>query len=326
MSMSDVKRIKYKSGKKIAFIADDIKDLNKFGLFHNATFSLMLASCKLGAKLFLAGSKSLKVRNGKVSARFYEVNVKQEYRNHITILRSFECGLDAMDVVFARKDPPVNEDYLSFIYKLCLVSRNKNSKTLIVNNPEGILKANEKLYAFNFPDIIPPTLVTTSEIEAFRFLNKYKEVVIKPLFNKSGKGVFYVNKKKKTLIKKSLLKYGTIIVQKYLKQILYGDKRIIVLNGNPIGAVKRIPRKGEFRTNVCYGPKFVPYKLQNSDFKICKLLKPFLLKDGLYFVGIDVIGKYLIEINLTCPATLQETSRADKNDLASKIIEWAIKR
>lgn len=324
--MSDVKKIKYKTSKKIAFIADDIKDLNKFGLFHNATFSLMLASQKIGAKLFLTESNSLRVRNGNVFARFYEVKVKQEYRNHIKILRSFESSLNAMDIVFARKDPPVNHDYLSFIYKLCLVTRNKQSKTLIINNPEGILKANEKLYAFNFPKIIPPTLVTTSSGEAFKFLAQYKKVVIKPLFNKSGKGVFCAdkNKKKKSLIKKALLKYGTIIVQKYLKEIVRGDKRIILLNGNPIGAVKRIPKCGEFRTNVCYGPKFIPYRLQKVDFNLCKQLKPFLLKDGLYFVGIDVIGRYLIEINLTCPATLQETSRASKSNVALKIVKWAI--
>ena len=203
--MSDVKS---EIEVKIAFIADDIRIINEFELNHNATFSLMLASQDLGARVFLTESNNLKILNSKVLAKFDEVSLRPSLHEHLKVKNTLECSLDSFNIIFARKDPPFNQNYLSYIYKLCLVER---ENTLIVNEPQGILKANEKLYALNLDKLIPPTLVSANENEILSFLNEYKKVVIKPIFNKGGEGVSYLEEDSKdsiSIIKKSISNIG----------------------------------------------------------------------------------------------------------------------
>lgn len=330
MSVSVIKEIKKEQKekkKKIAFIADDIKNLSEFDIFHNATFGLMLAAQELignSSKLLLTKSNNLKIINNKVFAKFDEIKLRKEFGNHLTIKSTTEYSLDSLDIIFARKDPPINESYLSYIQTLCLVS-----KALIVNKPEGILKANEKLYALNFPKIIPPTLVTTNKNELLAFLKRHKEAVIKPLFNKGGHGVFYLkanNVNVNPILEASTTNGQMVLIQKYLPEVLKGDKRIILLNGDPIGGIIRVPKPGEFRAHISRGASFKLLKLSKRDIQICEALKPWLVKDGLYFTAIDVIGDYLIEVNVTCPANLQETEKAVKKPLAKEIINWALRK
>ena len=341
--MSEVKKVKNNYNKKeikIAFIADDIKVLNKFGIEHNTTFALMLAAQKfsiknLNVRIFLTNTPSLKIENGKVCSVFDEVLVRKKHNNHLTIIRSQIYNLESMDIIFARKDPPVDQSYLSFVQSLLLVphfknglfKKQSNKNILIINSPEGILHANEKLYAFNFPELLPPTIVTSSKSEALDFLKVHKEAVIKPLFNKGGEGVFCIkigSKHASQIINSSIRKNFKIIVQKYLPQVIQGDKRILLLNGNPIGGIVRIPRKGEFRAHISRGARYKKLSFSKNDLKICRKLRTQLIRDGLYFVGIDVIGRYLIEINVTCPANLSETAISNKKLLAEKIVQWAI--
>ena len=321
--MSDVKS---EIEVKIAFIADDIRIINEFELNHNATFSLMLASQDLGARVFLTESNNLKILNSKVLAKFDEVSLRPSLHEHLKVKNTLECSLDSFNIIFARKDPPFNQNYLSYIYKLCLVKR---EKTLIVNEPQGILKANEKLYALKFASHTPPTLVTSKKNEVLNFLSKHKEAVIKPIFNNGGEGVFYLKDKDKEgipIIEKSLKSESNVVlIQKYISDIVNGDKRIILLNGEVIGSVFRVPKKGELRANFHRGASAKPYTLTKKDLEICKALKPYLQKDGLYFTSIDIIGDYLIEVNVTCPAGLVEAERAMKRPLAKQIVEWAIK-
>ena len=323
ISVSDVKRIN-PAKLKVAFIADDIRSFNEFDVFHNATFALMLAAQGLGANIFLTESNNLKIINNKVLAKFDEISLKHQLDNYLNVKNTIEYSLDSFDIIFARKDPPVNENFISYAQTLLLISQN----VFIVNNPDGILKANEKLYALNFSNIVPPTLVTYKKNEILDFLDEYKEAVIKPLFNRGGEGVFYLNKKDKSIdlvIEQSTQgETKAALVQKYLSEVKDGDKRIILLNGSPLGAMYRVPKAGEFRANVRRGATVKACELSKRDLEICETLKPALIKDGLYFTSIDVIGNYLIEVNVTCPASLQEVERCTGRAAAKEIVEWAI--
>lgn len=320
ISVSDVKKVSY----TVAFIADDIKNFTEFDVFHNATFGLMLAAQGLNVRVLLTESNNLKIINNKVFANFNEIMLKPELSSYLKVKNSAEYALDSFNIIFARKDPPINENFISYIQTLCLVQ-----KSFIVNRPKGILKANEKLYALNFPKIIPPTLVTYKRNEILDFLDVHKEIVIKPLFNKGGEGVFYLNKKDQASI--NIIEESTneekkaALVQKFLPEVKGGDKRIILLDGNPLGAIFRVPKEGEFRANVRRGATYKVCNMSKRDLEICETLKPFLQRDGLYFTSIDVIGDYLIEVNVTCPASVQEVERCTGRAVAKEIVSWAIK-
>ena len=336
MSVSDVKRnntvnaanpVNSLKGLRVAFIADDIRNFTEFDVFHNATFALMLAAQELNVRVFLTESNNLKIVNNNVFAKFDEISLKKEVDNYLQIKRTEECSLDSLDIIFARKDPPINENFISYAQTLLLVPQNK---TLIVNSPKGILEVNEKLYALNFPNIILPTIVTSKKNEIFNFLNEHKEAVIKPLFNKGGEGVFHLSGKDKgidSVISSSTQNETRVaLVQKYLPEVTSGDKRIVLLNGEPLGAIYRIPKEGEFRANVRRGASVKECKLSKRDLEICRTLKPHLIKDGIYFASIDVIGDYLIEVNVTCPASLQEVERCTGRNAAKEIVSWAVER
>ena len=323
--MSDVKANNDVKDVKIGFIADGVKQFSKKDIFHDSSFALMLATQELKAKILLTGSNNLKIINNKVFANFDEIDVKQEAGNHIHVKESYECSLDSLDIIFARKVPPVNENFISYLQMLTLVQN-----VLIINKPNGVLGANEKLYALNFPDLIPPTLVSSNKNEIVDFLNEYGEAVIKPLFNKGGEGVFYLNKNDlngaNLLIDSSISNGKFSLAQMFIKEVKLGDKRIILLNGHPIGALLRIPKPGEFRANMNQGASIAKCELRKRDLEICEELKPYLIKDGLYFAGIDVIDKYLTEVNVTSPTCLQEIERFTHRKLAREIVEWAIEK
>ncbi|MBI3308819.1 MAG: glutathione synthase [Candidatus Melainabacteria bacterium] len=337
MPVSDVKRFKkvkrkfYKNKLKVAFIADDIKTLNSFGIHHNATFGLMLASQELLNKkntrgvLLLASSNDLKIKQGKVYGMFDEVFVHRGSRNYLKVLSRKEYLLDTLDVIFLRKDPPFDQSYLILSYILSLAS----CKTLILNDPHGVLRANEKLYACNFPELMPPTLVSSDKKEILQFLQKYKDIVIKPLFYKGGIGVEHLKLKDENvskLITDAIKKYSILMAQKYLSVVKQGDKRILLLDGKILGAILRIPKKGEFRAHISRGAKYKKLKLSKRDLYVCNKLKPYLKRDGLFLTGVDLIGKYLIEINVTCPANIVEASECYKQDFAKKIILEALRK
>lgn len=325
--MSDLKKL---NNLKIGFIADGVKKFTKSDIFHDSSFALMLAAQKLNTNILLTESNNLKIINNKVFAKFDEVNVKQEENNHIFINNSIELPLQELDIIFARKDPPVNEDFISYALMLTLISEADKSKKkpLIINDPFSLLKANEKLYALNFPTLIPTTLVTSKKNEIIDFVNEYKEAVVKPLFDKGGGGIFYIDKESKSTytIIEAVTKdeTHTVLVQKYIPDVVNGDKRIILLNGNPIGAILRVPKAGEFRANMNKGASVKACNLSKRDLEICEAIKPFLQRDGLYFTGIDVIGNYLTEINVTSPTGLQEIQKLNGTSPADEIIQWAM--
>lgn len=331
--MSDIKKVKQVDKINIGFVVDGVRDFKKPDLFHDSSFALMLAAQELGFKVFLTESNNLKIVNNKVFAKFDEVSLKQVENNHLEVKSSNEFPLNSFDVIFARKDPPIDENFVSYVLMLLHVSRtskldHNGSNTLIINSPEGILKANEKLYPLNFPELIVPTIVTSKKIEILEFLNEHKEAVVKPLFDKGGGGVFYLNanlKNVQAIIDLSINDETRVaLVQKYIPEVINGDKRIILLNGEPLGAVLRIPKVGEFRANMSRGASVKSCTLTKRDLEICKTLSPHLRKDGIYFAGIDVVGDYLTEVNITSPTGLQEIERFDRKPLAKEIVGWAI--
>jgi glutathione synthase len=231
------------------------------------------------------------------------------------------CALEAFDLVLMRKDPPFDLDYY---FATLLLSR---AKTRVVNHPRGLRDANEKLYIFNFPELVAPTRVTRSQVELRAFLTAMGgEMIVKPLDACGGTGVFHVQEgdRNTNSILEMISDGGRklVMAQKYLVEVRQGDKRILLLDGEPIGAVLRVPRENETRGNLHVGGTAIQTTLSDREREICATLGPRLREDGLSFVGIDVIGGWLTEVNVTSPTGVQEINRLDNVKLEARIVDW----
>ena len=221
-----------------------------------------------------------------------------------------QISVEEMDIVFMRKDPPVNLDYIHATYMLDMIK----DTVLVVNNPTSLRSFNEKLVTLNFQDIIPPTIVTSSITQVEDFAKKFKDgVVIKPTTLCGGEGVFRYSREHEI--------DDTIIAQQFLHNVSKGDKRILLLNGEPIGAINRIAKEGSFICNFHAGGIPEKTKITQSDKSICDRIKPFLVKNGIYFAGIDVIDDMLTEINITSPTGLQEINQANNSKLETIVLD-----
>lgn len=221
-----------------------------------------------------------------------------------------QISVEEMDIVFMRKDPPVNLDYIHATYMLDMIK----DTVLVVNNPTSLRSFNEKLVTLNFQDIIPPTIVTSSITQVEDFAKKFKDgVVIKPTTLCGGEGVFRYSREQEI--------DDTIIAQQFLHNVSKGDKRILLLNGEPIGAINRIAKEGSFICNFHAGGRPEKTKITQSDKSICDRIKPFLIKNGIYFAGIDVIDNMLTEINITSPTGLQEINQANNSKLETIVLD-----
>ncbi len=234
-----------------------------------------------------------------------------------------EGALGSFDAVFMRKDPPFDMNYVYSTYLLDLASKD----TFIINHPSGIRKANEKLYALNFPDAIPESIVTNDRKRLTEFLHQVGgEIIIKPLGKCGGEGIFYIHEGDKNI--NSLIEMSTrfgkelIMAQRYLPEIKEGDKRIILLDGKPLGAVSRIPQDNEHRGNIHIGGTGKKSEITERDRELCTIVSPKLKEDGLYFVGLDVIGNWITEINVTSPTCLVEINKLNGVKLEKDIIDF----
>jgi glutathione synthase len=231
--------------------------------------------------------------------------------------------LDDFDGVFLRTDPPVNIPYLYATYILDGVDR---AKTLVLNAPQGLRAANEKMYALQFQSFIPETIVTQAKNLIRQFVDEKGRAVMKPLGGKAGEGILFLEAGDRNL--NSLVEISTkqgrepVMVQTYLPAAKDGDKRIILLDGEPIGAVNRIPTGSEFRGNMAVGGRVAKVDITAREKELCQEIAPKLRADGLYFVGIDVIGGYLTEINVTSPTGIREIDRLNDVSLGKQVIEW----
>jgi glutathione synthase len=222
-----------------------------------------------------------------------------------------------------RKDPPFDMNYVFATYLLELASKD----TFVINSPRGVLGANEKLYALNFPDAVPESLISKDLGQLKQFLlDVGGEMIIKPLAKCGGEGVFYIKEGDKNL--NALIETSTsfgrefIMAQRYLPEIKNGDKRIILINGEPVGAVSRIPQDNEHRGNIHVGGSSWKCDITERDLELCRIIAPRLKEDGLYFVGLDVIGDWITEINVTSPTCLVEINRLNGIQLESLLINF----
>lgn len=307
---------------KMAFIMDPVETINTE---KDTTFVLMLEAQARGHEVWYLELKDMFVKETQACANATPISLERS-EEFYKLGKTQTMKLDSFDVVWMRKDPPVNNDFLYATYILSLIDE---AKTKVLNNPTGIRESNEKLYSLFFPEIIPQSVVTKNIAELESLLSESGgEMVVKPLEGHGGEGVFYVREgdRNANVILEAITKFETeyVIAQKFIEEVFEGDKRIIVLNGEPIGAVLRVPKPGgEFRSNFHSGGSPAKSELTNRDLEICRQIGPRLREDGLYFVGIDVIGGYVTEINTTSPTGIQEINRLDGVKLETQVIEFA---
>ena len=312
--------------RKFAFIMDP---LDRVLVDKDTTFVFMLEAQFRGHEIYFLGLRDLYTRGQQVVARVRQCDLTRRGNPHYKFLDDgVEHPIEHFDAVFMRKDPPADAAYL---YATMLLSLADERRTFVLNNPAGLREANEKLYSLNFPDAIPPTLVTYEIPRLKTFLEEQGgEMIVKPLDGHGGEGVFLATSKDRNLgaILETVTQFETrlIMAQRYLPEARKGDKRLIVLNGEPIGCMLRVPREDENRGNIHVGGNCVKAPITARDREICEMLKSRLERDGLYFVGLDIIGDYLTEVNVTSPTGVQEIDRLDGANLEGKVIDFVESR
>jgi glutathione synthase len=311
--------------RKFAFIMDPLEHVL---VDKDTTFVFMLEAQFRGHEIYFLSIRDLYARGPQVIARARRCEVMRRDPHHKFLDEGAEYPLENFAAVFMRKDPPADAAYL---YATMLLSLADSRRTFVLNHPAGLREANEKLYALNFPEAIPPTLVTCEIPRLKTFLAEQNgEMIVKPLDGHGGEGVFLVSTKDRNLgaILETVTQYETrlIMAQRYIPEARNGDKRLIVLNGEPLGCMLRVPREDENRGNIHVGGNCVKAPVTARDREICGMLKPRLERDGLYFVGLDIIGDYLTEVNVTSPTGVQEIDRLDGANLEGKVIDFVESR
>lgn len=285
----------------------------------DSTFVLALEAQKRGYGLFHYLPNMLSFRDGRVIAKANPLEVRREDGNHFTMGETQEVDLSLMDVVLMRQDPPFDMAYITATHILEHIADN----TLVVNDPVSVRNAPEKLFVTHFDGVMPATLITSDPDEIKAFREEHKDIIIKPLYGNGGAGVFHLPPGDENM--GSLVEMFTenfrepMIVQKYVSAVREGDKRIILVDGDVVGAINRVPAAGEARSNMHVGGRPEKSVLTRREEEICAAIGPTLKERGLIFVGIDVIGDYLTEINVTSPTGLQEINRFDETCLEAKI-------
>jgi glutathione synthase len=306
------------------FVMDPIGSID---IEKDTTFVLMLAAQERGHRVYYCEPADLSVEEGKPVARAQPIALRRERGRHAdlgaarTLLLDDDCH-----VVFQRKDPPVDTDYVTATQILALSRR-----ALVLNRPDTVIWANEKLYAVQFPDLMPETRVSRRIPEFIDFLAKLGgEMIVKPLGGKGGEGVFHLRHDDRNLfsILEQVTGFGTrwAMAQRYVPEVRQGDKRILLVDGEPLAALLRVPAKGETRANLHVGGTPARAGLDAADRRIVDRLRPHLLRDGLFFVGIDVIGGRLTEVNVTSPTGIQEINALEGVRLEHHVIEAVERR
>jgi len=290
----------------------------------DTTFVFMLESRRRGHGVYVCGIGDLFLANGVPWARTRRADLLRADPHYALFEERTEC-LHWFDVVFMRKDPPVDDLYL---FATQILALSDPAHTFVMNAPSGLLNANEKLYALNFPTAIPPSLVSGEPARLKAFMDDQGgEMIIKPLDACGGAGVFHLHASDRNV--NALLEMSTsngrrpIMAQRYLPEIRQGDKRLILLDGRPLGATLRVPRADEHRGNIHVGGTCVKAPVTDRDREIVTALAPRLRADGLYFVGLDIIGDYLTEVNVTSPTGVQEINQLDGVCLERPVIDFA---
>lgn len=301
---------------KIAFQMDPIQSVN---IDADSTFRIAEEAQARGHELFFYTPDHLAFQEGKVTARGQYFTVQRVQGQHVDLSDVQEVDLSDFDVVWLRQDPPFDMHYITTTHLLDLIHPN----TLVVNDPFWVRNYPEKLLVLTFPDLTPPTTIARDLETIKAFKAKHGDVILKPLYGNGGAGVFRLDQNDRNLASLHEVFTGfsrePLIVQKFLPDVSNGDKRVILVDGEPIGAINRVPAKGETRSNMHVGGRPEKVVLTERDLEICAAIGPLLREKGQIFVGIDVIGDYLTEINVTSPTGIQELERFDGISAAEKI-------
>ena len=295
---------------------DPIEDVD---INADSTFRLAEEAQNRGHDLYVYTPNDLTFNRGKIIAKVRSISLKRKIGDHVNFGAVELLALSEFDVIWLRQDPPFDMGYITNTHLLDLIGQ----KTLIVNNPFWVRNLPEKLLVLEFPDLIPETVISRDLEEIKRFKNEFKDIIIKPLYGNGGAGIFRLREDDKNLTSLhelfSNMSSEPLIAQAFLPDVKKGDKRIILVDGEPVGAINRVPKAGETRSNMHVGGKAEPAKLSQRDREICRSIGPILKNIGQVFVGIDVIGDYLTEINVTSPTGIQELERFDKVNIAEMI-------
>ena len=301
---------------KIAFQMDPIGPID---IDADSTFRIAEEAQLRRHKLFYYTPDMLAYQEGRITATGWSLTVKREKGNHFSLGEKIEVDLADMDVVWLRQDPPFDMGYITTTHLLDRI----HPDTLVVNDPFWVRNYPEKLLVLDFPDLTPPTTVARDLETIKAFKAKHGTVILKPLYGNGGAGVFKLTEADNNITSLHELFSGInrepLIVQKFLPEVSNGDKRVILVDGEPVGAINRVPANGETRSNMHVGGRPEKVALTARDIEICERIGPLLREKGQIFVGIDVIGDYLTEINVTSPTGIQELERFDGTNVAEKI-------
>jgi glutathione synthase len=306
-------------GKSLGVVMDPIQSIN---YNKDTTLSLLLAAQLQGYKLFYMEQRHLFLDNGNPRAEVRPLRVFEDPDKWYELEGASSVPLEELDVVLMRKDPPFDAEY---IYSTYILEAAERRGTLVVNRPQSLRDCNEKVFATQFPQCTPPLLVSRDQGRLKKFLVEHGDVVFKPLDGMGGTSIFRVRDGDQNLnvILETLTKYGaeTIMAQKYLPEIVTGDKRILVVDGKVVPyCLARIPSKGEFRGNLAAGGSGLVQPLSERDLWIAEQVAPTLVEKGLIFVGLDVIGDYLTEINVTSPTCVREIDKSQGTAIGDQLM------
>jgi glutathione synthase len=300
-------------------VAVQMDHISRIVIRGDSTFALMLEGERRGHALYHYTPDRLAMRDGKVTAVVERVEVRDQEGDHFTLGAPERADLSTFDVVLLRQDPPFDMGYITTTHLLERIQ----PKTLVVNEPAAVRNAPEKLFVTEFPDLTPPTLITRDRKEIIAFREEHGDIIIKPLYGNGGAGVFRIGGGDENLA--ALLEIfedafrEPFVIQRYLPEVRLGDKRIILVDGKAVGAINRVPAAGEARSNMHVGGRPERCELTKRDREICERIGPTLKARGLLFVGIDVIGDWLTEINVTSPTGIREVKRFGGPDIAALI-------
>lgn len=303
---------------KVAIQMDPIGPINIDG---DSTFRIMEEAQARGHSLFYYTPDKLVFQEGRVTAKGWPVTVQRVHGDHFWLGDEIEVDLSDFDVLWLRQDPPFDMGYITTTHILDMI----HPDTLVVNDPFWVRNYPEKLLVLNFPDLTPPTMIARDLETLKEFRARHGDVILKPLYGNGGAGVFKLSQGDSNLASLHEMFAGInrepLIMQKFLPDVSKGDKRVILVDGEPVGAINRVPAAGETRSNMHVGGRPEKVDLTERDLEICAAIGPLLREKGQVFVGIDVIGDWLTEINVTSPTGLQELERFEGTNVTAKIWE-----
>jgi glutathione synthase len=298
-------------------IAVQMDHISKINISGDTTFALCLEAQQRGHSLFHYVPDQLSLRGNTVTAKLEPLTVKDTRGDHYSLGEPVRTNLADMDVVLLRQDPPFDMHYITNTHLLDRV----HPETLVVNDPKWVRDSPEKIFVMEFSDLMPETLITRDTDEILAFRREFGDIILKPLYGNGGAGVFHLRQDDRNL--SSLLEmFGSltrepIITQRYLQDVRAGDKRIILIDGEPVGAINRVPAEHDARSNMHAGGRPEKTELTRRELEICARIGPSMKERGFILVGIDVIGDYMTEINVTSPTGIREIKRFGGADVAA---------